>query len=98
MRAVVVIAPVMPFLAEHLWRALRSDDDPESVFLARWPEAGERDEQLLAEVAETRRVVDLGRQARAASGLKLRQPLRRLVVEGAPLASGTWTRSATSCA
>ncbi len=35
---------------------------------------------------ETRRVVELGRQARATSGLKLRQPLRRLVVEGAPLA------------
>jgi isoleucyl-tRNA synthetase len=87
-RAVVVIAPVMPFLAEHLWRALRADDAPESVFLVRWEEAGERDEQLLAEVAATRRVVDLGRQARAASGLKLRQPLRRLVVEGAPLASG----------
>ena len=47
---------------------------------------GERDEELLAEVAETRRVVELGRQARATSGLKLRQPLRRLVVEGAPLA------------
>ena len=60
-RAVVVIAPVMPFFAEHLWRALRSDEDPESVFLAGWEEAGERDEQLLAEVAATRRVVDLGR-------------------------------------
>ena len=86
-RSVVVIAPVMPFFAEHLWRALRADDAPESVFLVRWEEAGERDEQLLAEVAATRGVVDLGRQARAASGLKLRQPLRRLVVEGAPLAS-----------
>jgi isoleucyl-tRNA synthetase len=52
----------------------------------RWPEAGERDEQLLAEVAETRRVVDLGRQARAGSQLPLRQPLRRLVVQGAQLA------------
>jgi len=30
-----------------------------------------------------RRVVELGRQARSASGIKLRQPLRRLVVEGA---------------
>jgi isoleucyl-tRNA synthetase len=33
-------------------------------------------------------VVELGRQARATSGLKLRQPLRALVVEGAPLAEG----------
>jgi isoleucyl-tRNA synthetase len=85
-RSLVVIAPVMPFLAEHLWRVLRGDDEPESIFLVRWQDAGERDEALLAEVAETRRVVELGRQARATSGLKLRQPLRRLVVEGAPLA------------
>jgi isoleucyl-tRNA synthetase len=32
-----------------------------------------------------RRVVELGRQARSTSGIKLRQPLRRLVVEGASL-------------
>ncbi len=33
-----------------------------------------------------RRVVELGRQARSSAGVKLRQPLRALVVEGAPLA------------
>ena len=49
----------------------------------RWPEAGERDDQLLREVAEVRRVVELGRQARGDAGIKLRQPLRRLVVQGA---------------
>jgi isoleucyl-tRNA synthetase len=86
LRSIVVIAPVMPFLAEHLWRVLGPEDEPESIFLTRWPEAGARDEQLLAEVAQTRRVVDLGRQARASSQLPLRQPLRRLVVQGAPLA------------
>jgi isoleucyl-tRNA synthetase len=85
LKSLVVIAPVMPFLAEHLWRVLRSESGPESVFLVAWPEAGERDDQLLAEVLETRRVVDLGRQARG-SQLPLRQPLRRLVVQGAPLA------------
>jgi isoleucyl-tRNA synthetase len=85
LRSLVVIAPVMPFLAEHLWRVLRQDDQPESIFLTSWPEAGARDEQLLAEVGQTRRVVDLGRQARAGSQLPLRQPLRRLVVQGAPL-------------
>jgi isoleucyl-tRNA synthetase len=81
--AVRVVAPVMPFLAEHLWRALRADDAPESVFLAGWPEVGARDEVLLAEVAEVRRVVELGRQARSGAGIKHRQPLRRLVVQGA---------------
>jgi isoleucyl-tRNA synthetase len=46
----------------------------------------EPDAALLAEIAELRRVVELGRQARSTSGVKLRQPLRALVVEGAPLA------------
>ncbi len=43
----------------------------------------EPDQALLDEIAEVRRVVELGRQARSASQLKLRQPLRRLVVAGA---------------
>ena len=41
------------------------------------------DEDLLDEIAAVRRVVELGRQARSQSGIKLRQPLRRLVVQGA---------------
>ena len=42
---------------------------------------------LLGEIAEVRRVVELGRQARSTSQLKLRQPLRRLVVAGASSAA-----------
>jgi isoleucyl-tRNA synthetase len=86
-----VVAPLMPFLTEHLWRNLVADacdGAPESVHLAGWPEVRERDESLVAEVAEVRRVVELGRQARSASGIKLRQPLRRLVVQGADGVSG----------
>ena len=86
------IAPVMPFLAEHLWRNLVAEaceGAPESVFLAGWPEAGEPDEALLDEIAEVRG----DRRARAtapatAADLKLRQPLRSLVVEGAERALG----------
>jgi isoleucyl-tRNA synthetase len=81
-----VLAPVTPFLAEHLWHRL-VPDGPDSVFLAGWPEAGEPDAALLAEVADVRAVVELGRRARSSAGLKGRQPLARLVVYGAPLAS-----------
>jgi isoleucyl-tRNA synthetase len=80
-----VVAPVMPFLTDHLWRNL-VQDGPQSVHLAGWPEADEPDRALLDEIAAVRGVVELGRQARSASQLKLRQPLRRLVVAGAPLA------------
>jgi isoleucyl-tRNA synthetase len=85
-RSVQVIGPVMPFLTDFLWRRLRTDAAPNSVFLEPWPEPRPRDEELLREVAEVRRVVELGRQARGDAGVKLRQPLRRLVVQGAALA------------
>jgi isoleucyl-tRNA synthetase len=86
-QGVRVLSPLTPFLAEHLWRRL-VPDGPDSVFLAGWPEAPDPDSALLAEVAEVRAVVELGRRARSTGGLKGRQPLARLVVYGAPLASG----------
>jgi isoleucyl-tRNA synthetase len=83
-----VISPVMPFLADYIWRriAAPAEGAPASVFLAGWPAGGTPDGSLLQEVADVRKVVELGRQARSHAGLKLRQPLRALVVEGAPLA------------
>jgi isoleucyl-tRNA synthetase len=84
-----LIAPVMPFLADHLWRNLVADaceGAPESVFLAGWPGMRQADERLLAEIAEVRRIVELGREARSTAGVKLRQPLGRVYVRGAQLA------------
>jgi isoleucyl-tRNA synthetase len=82
------IAPILPFLTDHLWRNLVAapcTDAPASIFLAPWPAVDERlaDDALLAEIAEVRRIVELGRQARDGRGIKLRQPLRRAVVYGA---------------
>ncbi len=81
-----VISPIVPFLADHLWRNLVAGacaGAPGSVFLAGWPERSVSDEALLEEVAEVRRIVELGHQARGDSGIKLRQPLRRAFVRGA---------------
>ena len=89
-QAVRVIAPLLPFVAEDLWRRLVAEpcgeEAPESVFLAGWPRAvgALADPALLAEMDEARRVAELGRRARDLAGVKLRQPLRRLVVDGAP--------------
>ncbi len=83
------IAPVMPFLADELWRNLVAgacEGAPGSVHLAGWAEVGEVDEALLAEVGELREVVELGRQARAEENVKLRQPLRRASVFGSEAA------------
>jgi isoleucyl-tRNA synthetase len=80
-----VISPVMPFLAEHLWQRLvvpASVDAPRSVFLAGWPACTRANKQLLGDFAAAWKVVELGRRARRQAQLKLRQPLRLLLVEG----------------
>jgi isoleucyl-tRNA synthetase len=79
-----VLAPVTPFLTDHLWQNLVGglEDAPESIFLAGWPEGADRfrNRGLLEEVATGRQVAELARSARQQAGIKLRQPLRRLVV------------------
>ena len=87
-----VIAPVLPFLSEHLWQSLvvrAVPDAPASVHLAGWPQRTERSEDgaLLEQMAAVRKVVALGRRARSEASLKLRQPLRRLCVRGASAAA-----------
>ena len=57
------------------------------MHLAGWPVAADVDDELLGEMADVREVVGLGHQARQAAGIKVQQPLRRLVVEGAQLAA-----------
>ena len=81
-----VAAPVLPFMTEHLWQQLVVDacpDAPKSVFLAGWPAPHDTDDELLADVTAMRRVIELGRRARSAAKLPLRQPLAQLVIDGA---------------
>jgi isoleucyl-tRNA synthetase len=87
-----VVAPLIPFLTDHLWTVLVTDvaeGAPASVHLAGWPAARPelRDDELVRETAAVRAVVQLGRRARAQHGIKLRQPLRRLYIRGAPAAA-----------
>ena len=86
----LLMAPFTPFLTDEVWRCLFAGQDPEhasgglpdSVHLARWPRVdGELVEpDLAAQMALVRRLVDLGRQARAESRTKTRQPLGRAMV------------------
>jgi isoleucyl-tRNA synthetase len=83
-----LIAPITPFLADHVWSVLRGPGDPDSVHLASWPAADETliDSGLSAQMALTRRLVELGRSARAAASVPVRQPLPRAVVSAAGFA------------
>ncbi len=72
-----LLAPFIPFTTEAVWAALGEGD---SVHLSTWPVAGPRDPELAQQVALVRRLVDLGRTARAESRTKTRQPLGRALV------------------
>jgi isoleucyl-tRNA synthetase len=79
------MAPFTPFITERIWQDLiRSTDAnaPDSVHLAPWPSVDQQlvDPQLVAQMALVRRVVELGRAARAASSVRTRQPLGRALV------------------
>jgi isoleucyl-tRNA synthetase len=83
-----LMAPLTPFLTDYVWGVLRGDGSPDSVHLAAWPVAdpGLIDERLAEQMSLTRRLVELGRSARATAAVKVRQPLARALVGAAGFA------------
>ena len=84
----LVMAPLTPFITERVWQDVVRPTTPgaaDSVHLADWPAIDETaiDGELTAQMAQVRRLVELGRAARAASGVKTRQPLGRALVSAA---------------
>lgn len=74
-------APSMPFYAEHLYQTVRDTDDPESVHLAAWPVCGApADDTLLRGMDDVRRTASAVLEARQRAGVKVRQPLSRVVL------------------
>jgi isoleucyl-tRNA synthetase len=97
-RLALVMAPTMPFFAEHLFQAVREGEDEESVHLASWPEAtatpnfiqrmlgqGSDNEKLIAAMKVARDIVSQALEAREKAGIKVRQPLQRLTVSSGQL-------------
>jgi isoleucyl-tRNA synthetase len=81
----LVMAPLTPFITERVWQDMFVTTDTEaaaSVHLAAWPTADPSliDDELDARMSLSRRIVELGRAARAEAKAKTRQPLRRAVV------------------
>jgi isoleucyl-tRNA synthetase len=77
-----VMAPFTPFITERVWQDLYTTPESESVHLSAWPQWSDDQisDTLRDQVDLTRRLVELGRSARAASGVKTRQPLQRALV------------------
>ncbi len=77
-----IAAPFTPFIAESIYRNLRTDTMSTSVHLCDFPTAADaqRDEVLEAQMAVVMSAVEQGRTLRTEYKLKNRQPLSRLFV------------------
>ena len=81
-----LLAPLTPFIAEELYQNLVRSVNPEaeeSVNLTNFPIADEAkiNDKLNADVESTMKISSLGRAARAKAGIKVRQPLAKVVVK-----------------
>ena len=84
-----ILAPFTPFLAEELYHSLTGDD--ESIHLKDWLPAGAVDEQVLADMARTRELINNGlslrmKQDEHQASIKVRQPLQFAAYAGVKLA------------
>ena len=80
-----LMAPFVPFLAEHIYQNLVrtvDEDAPISVHMSTWPAENEAydDDSLLFDIGVVQKVVGLARAARGQSGVRTRQPLSRLLL------------------
>ena len=78
-----LLAPLIPFVTEQVWAALyAATGGVDSVHLTSWPEADPAlvDGELGPQMALVRRLVELGRSARADAKAKTRQPLAQALI------------------
>ena len=75
-----VMAPAMPFYAEYLYLAVRTESESESVHLCAWPVGDAVDTTLLQKMTEVRMFVTQGLEARTKANIKVRQPLSELFI------------------
>lgn len=80
----LILAPFVPFMSEELWQKMVGG---ESVHLKDWPNAGKINEQILGDMARTRKLVESGLALRmkkdeTQESVKIRQPLAFVAYAG----------------
>ena len=78
-----IVAPITPFLAEELYRSLTLENKMDSVHLELLDEVDSSviDAELENKMDLVRKIVNLGRASREEAGIKVRQPLKEIVLD-----------------
>lgn len=76
-----LMAPFTPFLAERIYQELNFVGKKESVHLENWPVAGEVDQKIIEDMKIVRQITSKALEARARAGVKVRQPLGKLILK-----------------
>ena len=80
-----IMAPFTPFVAEQIWQRTSGNDfenQDKSVHLELWPEVSlEQETEILSKMAAVRKIVELGLAKRQSAEIKVRQPLKKLIVK-----------------
>ena len=79
-----VMAPIIPFMTDYIWKELVLDIEKEecSIHLSSFPEKGEYDQKLLNDVEVIREIITGALKLRNESNLKVKQPLSTLYLLG----------------
>ncbi len=77
-----MMAPLAPFIAEDLYQRLKTSGEPESIHLMDFPKPNQ---ELISKELELRmdlaqKIVNLARSLREKAKIRVRQPLRRILV------------------
>ena len=96
-----LMAPLAPFISEEMYQNLvrsANPDAPESVHLADYPVADQTliDDRLSQATRLAMKVSSLGRSARSKAGVKVRQPLSRVLVKLGPQEDGALLEQVSS--
>jgi isoleucyl-tRNA synthetase len=78
-----LIAPILPFTAEYVFKHVKNKKSEESVHLEKWPKQNTKliDNELEEKGKEVRKIVSMALAERSLAGVRVRQPLNKLKIK-----------------
>jgi len=77
----LLVSPFMPFITEELWQFLKTENDTESIVIAKWPVAGAENQDIIAEFEDCMQVVAGVRTVRQEKNIPQRDKLSISIIK-----------------